>query len=57
MARVRIVRPVGDVTRQNRANAATLQGTRPVTVVRPKKKDDGGCKTCDGRHCVGRCQF
>jgi hypothetical protein len=64
MPRVRVVRPVGDVThdtienrvRQSEAYAAKPQGARPATVVRPTKTD-GGCKTCDGRNCVGRCQF
>jgi hypothetical protein len=45
------------------ANGAAWKLSRPTadqtrTVkVRPLKKHGGGCKTCDGVGCVGRCRF
>jgi hypothetical protein len=65
MARVQVAGLVGDVNnpienrvRRNGAYAAPAQTKRPVTVAPPlRKKDYGGCKTCDGLHCVGHCKF
>jgi hypothetical protein len=30
---------------------------RPALRAPRAPKKDGGCKTCDGLHCIGRCRF
>jgi hypothetical protein len=30
---------------------------RKLTVTEHPTKKHGGCKACDGRHCLGRCRF
>jgi hypothetical protein len=56
---------VGEITQDSRESRARQHGAfhsgnaseRQLNVLRPATKRRGGCKTCDGRHCVGRCRF
>ena len=66
MARVQAGCRVGDLTQnpeggrvpQRGAYGAKAQFRRTATrLPRPAKKNDGGCKVCDGLNCVGKCRF
>jgi hypothetical protein len=66
MARLQTEVRMGDVThnpQENRVRLRGAYGAAPTfrrtftTLPRPAKKHDGGCKTCDGLNCVGKCRF
>ena len=56
---------VGEITRLSAEGRGKTHGAfhsidaeqRPGSIVRTIPKRRGGCKTCDGRGCVGRCKF
>ena len=51
-------RGIGHGANHSGWNLRTAEGVRtPDGAVRPLKKKSGGCKTCDGTGCVGRCRF
>jgi hypothetical protein len=49
-----MVQPVTRVGEITRLNPRTWTQPKPRAAHPPKKQ---GCKTCDGRQCVGRCRF
>jgi hypothetical protein len=65
MAKSHVEGLVGEITRLTAEGRGNAHGAfpsmdaaeRPTNIVRTIPKRRGGCKTCDGRGCVGRCKF